>query len=224
MNTYIGIDISKDSLSVAYPKLVSGFEMKTFTNDELGIEQLISSLPADARYVVEATGVYSRLLSYRLHESGQFVSVINPKQSAAFAKIQQSIVKNDNKDAQLLSLYGKHMNPPEWIPQSENVLKIKQKRVIIDQFTKQKVALNNVLLGIFRDVVQDKSSVNSLNDSIVFLQEQIKILEDEICQISEDDRSGEPFQKILRFDSNRQRNRTQNCLFDCLFDWRFYPF
>ncbi len=187
MNTYIGIDVSKDSLSVAYPKPEKGFDVKTFSNDALGIKLLIESLPASSWVVLEATGVYSRLLCYDLAEKGISLSVLNPKQSSAFSKIQLSISKTDNSDAILLARYGQQLQPPAWKPQSENIIQIKQKRTLIDQFTKQKTALSNIKHAISYDIVQDKTSLKCLDESLEHLENQIQKLEKDICDISQTD-------------------------------------
>ncbi len=57
-NTYIGIDISKDTFDVAIPK-GEGFDSFQLPNDVLGFESLLSTLPAaDSCCVMEATGAY----------------------------------------------------------------------------------------------------------------------------------------------------------------------
>lgn len=187
MKTYIGIDVSKDSLSVAYPNSNSGFDVKAFSNDVAGIEQLINSLPAESWCILEATGVYSRLLCYELVEKEIALSLLNPKQSSAFSKIQMSISKNDNQDAILLARYGQQLQPPQWKPQSNNVILMKQKRTLIDQFTKQKTALGNIKHAINFDVVQDQTALNCLNESLEHWEAQIQKLEKEICDMSETD-------------------------------------
>lgn len=152
-----------------------------------GIEQLINSLPAESWCILEATGVYSRLLCYELVEKEIALSLLNPKQSSAFSKIQMSISKNDNQDAILLARYGQQLQPPQWKPQSNNVILMKQKRTLIDQFTKQKTALGNIKHAINFDVVQDQTALNCLNESLEHWEAQIQKLEKEICDMSETD-------------------------------------
>ena len=78
MSTYIGIDISKDTLVVAYPLENDKFKTATFNNNPLGCKKLINSLPVDSHCIAEATGSYSLLLCYCLAEASIKVSLLNP--------------------------------------------------------------------------------------------------------------------------------------------------
>lgn len=81
MTTYVGIDVAKDSLSVAVPKPNAGWKVNEYTNSPDGIRALINQLPDQAHCVLEATGSYSVLATYMLTHSGITISVINPKQT-----------------------------------------------------------------------------------------------------------------------------------------------
>lgn len=87
MKTYVGIDVSKDTLSVALPQ-DQGWQLLTFKNTPDGIRALQVQLPHQAHCILEATGSYSVLLTYLLTQAGVTLSVINPKQSHHFAKMQ----------------------------------------------------------------------------------------------------------------------------------------
>ena len=61
--TYIGIDVSKDTLEVAFPSK-EGYRNQTFGNTPKGIRSLIQKLSRDEHHcVMEATGNYSALSS-----------------------------------------------------------------------------------------------------------------------------------------------------------------
>ncbi|SFE90328.1 hypothetical protein [Spirosoma endophyticum] len=60
MTTYIGIDVSKDSLSVAIPKPTTGWKVSSFANSPDGIRSLINQLPEQAHCVLEATAPAAR--------------------------------------------------------------------------------------------------------------------------------------------------------------------
>jgi transposase len=81
MTTYIGIDVAKDSLSVAVPKPNEGWKVTEYTNSPDGIRALLSQLPDQAHCVLEATGSYSVLVTYMLTQAQVTTSVINPKQT-----------------------------------------------------------------------------------------------------------------------------------------------
>lgn len=78
--TYVGIDVAKDSLLVAIPKLSAGWKVVEYPNSPDGIRTLLSQLPDQAHCVLEATGSYSVLVTYMLTQAKVTISVINPKQ------------------------------------------------------------------------------------------------------------------------------------------------
>lgn len=80
MKTYVGIDVSKDTLAVALPLSSDAWKVSNFTNSPDGIRRLTRALPKQTHVIVEATGSYSVLLTYLLCQAGIAISVINPKQ------------------------------------------------------------------------------------------------------------------------------------------------
>lgn len=88
MKTYVGIDVSKDTLAVAFPTTPDAWKVSSFANSPDGIRRLKNALPYEAHVVIEATGSYSVLLTYLLCQAKINLSVINPKQSHHFGKMQ----------------------------------------------------------------------------------------------------------------------------------------
>src|SRR5690606_3153454 len=62
----------------------------------------------EAWIVMEATGIYHEALATWLFEQGYHVSVVNPAQTAAYAKTQLSRGKTDRTDAKLIAGFGQH--------------------------------------------------------------------------------------------------------------------
>ncbi|UZR98462.1 IS110 family transposase [Chondrinema litorale] len=149
MKRYIGVDISKNDLVCAFP-IQEGFTVKTFKNTLEGIDLFLQELEKSDHIVVEATGNYSSLLVYSLHEAHFLVSVINPKQSAYFFKMQLQITKTDAKDAEMLSYYGQTFRPALFKPKSSSLLKIQHKRMIIRQLKKQRHVMATMEWVAFR--------------------------------------------------------------------------
>ncbi|WP_416992299.1 IS110 family transposase, partial [Alistipes putredinis] len=135
---YIGIDVSKATFVVAYSSDKGG-EIRTFNNTTTGIKQFIGALPKDGSIhcVMEATGNYSALLLYMLNVAGITVSMENPLKVKNFAKAMLSTIKTDKSDARLITLYGEKMNPRPFKVQGEAILRLRQKRTVIRQLTKQ---------------------------------------------------------------------------------------
>ena len=143
---YIGIDVSKATFVVAYSSDKGG-EIRTFNNTTAGIRQFIGTLPKDGSIhcVMEATGNYSALLLYMLNVAGITVSMENPLKVKNFAKAMLSTIKTDKSDARLITLYGEKMNPRPFKVQGEAILRLRQKRTVIRQLTKQITAMANLL-------------------------------------------------------------------------------
>ena len=142
---YIGIDVSKATFVVAYSSDKGG-EIRTFNNTTAGIKQFIGTLPKDGSIhcVMEATGNYSALLLYMLNVAGITVSMENPLKVKNFARAMLSTVKTDKIDARLIALYGEKMNPQPFKVQGEAILRLRQKRTVIRQLTKQITAMSNL--------------------------------------------------------------------------------
>ncbi|GAB3963439.1 IS110 family transposase [Spirosoma harenae] len=195
MTTYIGIDVAKDSLTVAIPKPNAGWKVDVYANSPDGIRSLLSQLPAQAHCVLEATGSYSVLATYMLTQAEVTLSVINPKQSHHFAKMHLSMTKTDPRDAILLSEYGRVVQPAVYQLKSDNLLLLRQKRTLLRQYQKQHTALKNVLESFRPLPIQDTSVQQSLQTMISHFQLAITKLKGEINQVCLDD-FAEQYQRL----------------------------
>jgi transposase len=110
--TWIGIDVAKDSLDVAWG---SGDKSNRLSaaNSPSGWTSLIRQLPqlAESRVVVEATGGYERALVTALVEAGYRVAVVNPRHVRDFAKALGILAKTDRIDALVLARFGHQVQP-----------------------------------------------------------------------------------------------------------------
>ena len=185
MKTYVGIDVSKDTLVVAVPLPDGSWKLRNVSNTPEAIRKLISTLPTQAHVVLEATGSYSVLLTYLLCQAEVAVSVINPKQSHHFAKLQLSVTKTDESDAVLLARYGQLVQPPLYTMESETLLCLKQKRTLLRQYKKQQRALANLLHSFSPLPVKDERVQSSLQQMLTYLQQSITEVTAEIEQLTQ---------------------------------------
>lgn len=107
---YAGIDVSKATLDVA---VTSQKEIKTFSNGEDGIKQIVSYLRKRRPIltVMEATGGLERLLAASLVEATIPVVVVNPRQVRDYAKAKGKLAKTDSIDAHILAEFGHDIHP-----------------------------------------------------------------------------------------------------------------
>ncbi len=178
--TYIGIDISKATFVAAFLHGKS-YRTETFPNDAKGIRRFISKLdPAIHHRVMEATGNYCFLLLYLLDKSGIRASLINPKKIKNYARVMMSVTKTDSKDACLIADFGERFKPEPYKFPSEQIMILKQKKTVLRQLQKQLTATKNLLSSLEPLPVKDKKCVNSLKQTITFLEKQIKYMQQEM--------------------------------------------
>ena len=106
----VGIDVSKATLDcVAVPAR----SWKQFSNDELGINQLIAwarEIPADL-LVLEASGGYETAAATALMGACLATAVVNARQVRDFAKAKGRLAKTDRIDAEVIADFGVAIGP-----------------------------------------------------------------------------------------------------------------
>lgn len=123
---YVGIDIGCHELWAA----IKGFKPRKFEHSTKGIRSLYTwarrkDNEASLFFCMEATGVYSTSVASRLIvENKAIVSIVNPMQIAAFAKVLIRRCKTDSVDAQLICAFAESMKPRVWSPDPEPVRKL----------------------------------------------------------------------------------------------------
>ncbi|MCW0378246.1 hypothetical protein NB697_001092 [Xanthomonas sacchari] len=111
MSPVIGIDVAKRSFDVAIELTNGKHRTKAkLSNDAKGFQALQAWLQTHAQpdswIAMEATGTYHQALAEFLHARGYRVCVLNPAQTAAYARSQLSRVKTDRSDAKLIASYA----------------------------------------------------------------------------------------------------------------------
>ncbi len=181
--TYIGIDISKATFVAAFPA-ERGYRTETFQNDIKGIRRFISKLSSDTHHcVMEATGNYCFLLLYLLDKAGIRASLVNPKKIKNYARVMLSVTKTDAKDACLIADFGERFKPEPYKFPSEQIMLLKQKKTVIRQLQKQLTATKNLYTSLEPLPVKDKKCVQSLKQTMAFLEKQIKYMQQEMEEV-----------------------------------------
>ena len=134
---------------------------------------------------MEATGNYSALLLYMLNVAGITVSMENPLKVKNFARAMLSTVKTDKIDARLIALYGEKMNPQPFKVQGEAILRLRQKRTVIRQLTKQITAMSNLRGSLACLPVPDKGATHTVDETIKFLEKKRDRLQSELTDLVE---------------------------------------
>ena len=153
--TFVGIDVSKDSLEVA---LRPSNTVQSFTNDDEGIAQLIESLRPQqpALIVLEATGKYERPVARALAVEGLLFNIINPRQGRAFARATGVLAKTDRIDALLLARFAEVLQPEARSLKDEQTEALSdlviRRRQIVEMITAEKNRLALATKRVRRDI------------------------------------------------------------------------
>jgi transposase len=118
ITTFVGIDVSKSSLDVAF--LPEGKPLKV-EYDTKGLGTLRRSLPAagSCLIVLEATGGYQRRVVADLVDAGHLVAVVNPRQVRDYARGLGILAKTDRIDAGVIARFGQDVKPRTMAKASE---------------------------------------------------------------------------------------------------------
>lgn len=113
MVAVVGIDVAKHTFDIATLQPNGKYRTRSkLANASSGFAQVCEWLEKhagpDAWIVMEATGIYHEALATFLFEQGYRVSVVNPAQTAAYAKTQLSRGKTDKTDAKLIANFGQN--------------------------------------------------------------------------------------------------------------------
>ena len=183
--TYVGIDVSKATFVVAYSS-AKGSRTNSFKNTAKGIHEFIQTISvAEHHCVLEATGNYSALLVYLLSEAGIAVSLENPLKIKNFARVMLSVTKTDEIDARLIAMYGEKMQPTSYKLRNDTILILKQKRTVIRQLKKQRIATGNLKGSMEVLPFFDPKCKKTIEKTIIFLEKQIKGLEEELASLAQ---------------------------------------
>ena len=179
-NIFIGIDVSKDELVIAYPQNGKWIKSK-IANTVAAISAWLNSVElSNKHFVLEATGPYSERLSNTLAAHALAFSVINPAQSRAMSKVLRKSNKNDDQDAQTLSILGQKLELTAYKMSTDVQKKRKEAFSALTSLQKQERQLKNQLHAFEYRVNPNPIAVQALQNVLASTQEAIQTLQKEL--------------------------------------------
>jgi transposase len=153
----IGIDVSKARLHVH--RLPDGAQ-RTFTNDRLGLENLIEWLGGlgIGRVVFEPTGWYHRGLEDALAAADVPACKVNPRQDRRFAEATDKLAKTDRVDARLLARFGVALEPAPVAATGENLLQLRELVLARRALIRDRTAINKREKGLTLDLLKRQNA------------------------------------------------------------------
>jgi transposase len=176
--TYVGIDVSQDSLAV---HILPTNESFTAANSADGIKELVKRFQkiAPKQILFEATGGLERQLLANLAAAGMAVVVLNPRQARDLSNGLGQGAKTDRVDAKMLAkIASLDQFPTRPIP-SEETMKmndlVTRKQQLIDMQTMEKNRLH-----MAKQKKLAKKIIRSIEQIIDVFRKQIDEIDDEI--------------------------------------------
>ncbi|WP_250295600.1 IS110 family RNA-guided transposase [Wolbachia endosymbiont of Oedothorax gibbosus] len=195
INNFLGIDVSKDRfdvfLSFISKKGKRETRKRSFKNDDNGFQGLRSFLQKhnveQVKACMEATGCYSEALAEFLHNTGHFVSVVNPACIRFYAKSKLIRQKNDQTDAEIIADYCQKQEPARWTPPSPELKKLrhlyrcsaalKDELTLVNNHLEKKERLPKEVANAWEDLAMNiAQKIETIKNSIRELLKQHKKL------------------------------------------------
>lgn len=191
MNTLtVGVDVSQDTLDVAIaiPESKETIDLGSFPNNQPGFEQIAKEVsqqtaqtgPEKVHLIIESTGGYEQPFVCFAIEQGWHISKPNPNYVRQWAKGTGGRAKTDKVDARNLARYGASQPLPEWKPLPEPIASLEQllkRQEEIKELLRQE---KNRLHALKAKGKKNKVIFSSVERVIVSLENELKLIEDEI--------------------------------------------
>ena len=177
--TNIGIDVSKDWLDIVV--IPSGETWRTQNIEEqMGalVEKLEKLKPE--RIIVEATGGYERLVTFKLYLAKLPVCRVNPRRVRYFARSLGQLAKTDKLDAKALARFGEMVKP------ALTQLPSEQEELLSALLARREQLLVMLVAEKNRMGTAPAKVRPSLNEHIAWLKKQLKGLDKEIDSFIQD--------------------------------------
>lgn len=177
---YVGIDISKDTLHVAFGARGKVFEVK---NTAEGLEGLIETLKAlqPQLIVMEPTGGYEIPLAAALAAARLPIAVVNARQIRDFARAKGRLAKTDKIDAAMIAGFGEAFEPEPRPLKDEQTMEIDSLVRRRKQLQENQISENNRLRTALH-----RRERESLERHIVWLGQELKDVEKELRRMIKD--------------------------------------
>jgi len=172
--TFVGIDISKNSLDVhVLPEETS----YSFANEPQKVKALIRKLKKlkPTLIVMEATGGYEISLAVQLSGAKLNTAVVNPRQVRDYARAIGKLAKTDTVDAYVIARFAQDVRPEAREQLTIKELQLKELVMRRQQLIDMRSAEKNRLSRAYTAQVQEE-----LRQHIAELTERIKAIDEQL--------------------------------------------
>ena len=147
---FLGVDVGRDRLDLALTDADGRTHEKHVRNDPAGhvalvrwLGRLAAGSLGTVHACLEASGGYEEGAAVALVAAGCTVSVVNPRQTAAYAAVQLRRSKTDRADAALLARFCERERPEPWAPPSDEARELRRLTRAIDALKRDRDRTRN---------------------------------------------------------------------------------
>ena len=169
METWVGIDISKDTFDAAWIMDGKKNHLK-LENGSSGFKRLLNEVPAGSRFAMEATGEYHLNCARYLSSRGNPVAVFNPFAVKMHMQSDLRRCKNDRADAYSIAKFAAEKNTVCWSCPTDDEIRLKHLDAVIDNLQKQIRQSKNVLHSLTQVNLCDDQAVSIIKKTISSLE------------------------------------------------------
>ena len=195
--SFIGIDVSKDTLQIAFQSADGKWIDSKVSNTLEAINEWLQTIHQHTFIIFEYTGTYSSPLMYCLGIQGIDFYALTATQSSGFSKSLRSTSKTDKEDARKLFLYGVKMQPEATLVEDEILHRKRQKFKHLSLLKSELGSYQNRLHALGFDPIADELVKQSIESVIVCFQTQIEALNKELFNDSDDNLDYKHMEKLL---------------------------
>jgi len=195
----VGIDISKESLSVCYGSMdinqnINISKAITFSNTSKGHKEFLiwskkqkSSPETKLYFVMEATGIYYENLAYFLSEEDQQVAVILPNKTNSYSKSLELKSKTDSIDASTLTQFALERQLKAWSITPEIMRSLKQLSREYHSIKMMATQVKNQLHAKEHSYKPLKQTIKRLKEQLRLFEKQLKTIEYQLHKLVDQD-------------------------------------
>lgn len=182
----VGIDVSHLYLDFAYQNQEKWIKGR-LPNTQVSIRKWLKKFdPKDVQLVFEPTGTYHDKLMNLAAQAGLNFAMVNSRLSFHYTHVQGHTHRNDAQAAQTLAILGDQLNLASSPLPSAEKQKRKQLHMALSALAKQRQALLNQIHTLEQLFQACKKAQDALEKVIETVDNQIKELEEELHQLSDE--------------------------------------
>ena len=179
---YIGIDVAKASLDVAWAK-----RSRRFANNKSGLSALtkwVKQSPFAVHLICEASGGYERGLLDAAEQNGIKVSLVQANRVRQYARAAGILAKTDKVDARVLCAFASAMQPEPTLPLSAQQKRLRELETQRQHLSRMTVAEQNRLAQL-----NDKELQRLTRSLLATLKRQMAAIDARIAGLIAQDQS-----------------------------------